>query len=395
MTHTNVAKQLPVASGGTASVVRECSALEGRDSASQSRPTCRSLSSGQDRSPTGSTQPTAASPANSTSLQTPGLSHTTSAPSSSLQRLKSFSFVKTVSKQNGSRTREEDLARCPPAKRMLVDENGTRSTLSVVPPRSSSSPSSKMEVDDSTEQSESSPPPAHTACLERRPSFHPGQQTGARLHPPFTGAAQTTAHSSTAQGSCLSNFSSVPRQTLLSTSDLTATAGQRNLTPVKPPTQLLNTSSRKQDGFRTPSQVPRRQALSAVAKLRPQIAQDSTPSSMHEAGPIMTTPTRDPISQSSLRTPTSGSAQLRTPSSIARLLQTPTNPAQSVRRRFPGPAGLLPALVCWLTDSVSLSFLDLRLFPLLCFFRPPVRAWRVFPWPLLRPPPRPPLPGDG
>ena len=353
--------------------------------ASQSRPPWQSsLSSSQDHSPTVSVQQMATSPAISVSLQSPGPSkdhhHTTSVSSSSLQRLKSFSFVKAASKQNGTRTQEEGVAQCPPAKKMLLDENGVRDTPSVAPLCSSTS-SFEMEVDGPpTKQSESSSPaPAHTACL-KWPSSHPKQQVGARLRPPSAGATQMVAHSSGARGSRPSDSPFVPRQTSLGSSSeglpQAATARHASSTPVESPMQSSNASSRKQDVFRTPSQAPRRQALSAVTKLRPQIALlDSTASSKQGPEPVLTTPTRGLISQSSLGTPTSGLAQLRIPSSVARLLQTPTNSVQSVRRRFPGPAGLLPALVRWLTDPLAFqafsSLAALPHFALFLFFSGP------------------------
>ena len=286
--------------------------------------------------------------------------HLASVSSSSLRKLKSFTFVKTATKQTDGGIENRSSDGCPPPKRMLMD-NGR--TLPASPLCSPSPSSSVMEVDDTTVQRRVALVPAQSTCF-KQPSSNPRVKRGTSLHPLSTASGCREEKEPRLQrissawpgtpSTAVNQTTPTPTTPILSDSPSkhSSSISTRHMGPLQSCNLSADSSSRQRNTFHTPINLPRSQALSsastpnersagrAVRLLRP------TTSSLQEP---VTTPSRQ-ASRSGLGTPTTGSAQctpLRTPSSITRLLQSSANSAQPVRRRFPGPAGILPALVCY------------------------------------------------
>ena len=247
---------------------------------------------------------------------------------SSLEKLKSFKFVKTLNK-NGARKPELESGVLPPAKRRSVcdDVTNTSSQSSSLPvPRYSSDEDINnplpihLELDfdellsdledtgiDCTSHTSSNTPKETSVPSPspfKQPSYNPRRST--------TRIATTLA---TGALNMQTNTSGTPSRTLNRTTVYSTTSHPRDISVTVTPSTPTHTPTSE---FRTPQRAP--------------IKSHSTPTVTPTSGGMFATPKNRP-----LRTITTPSSSLGTPS----YAQFPT------RRKFPGPAGFLPALVSY------------------------------------------------
>lgn len=281
--------------------------------------------------------------------------------SSSLEKLKSFKFVKTPNLKGGKRKPENVVV--PPAKRRTVHDdvgNCAERDSSCSQSAEGSSPPSHSSVADlqpgtSEVQRNALPgnPPTHSKqslsrngniSLQNKTDFDfdaflsdsEENKDGAIVSQPTTSslifktpscAPRRTVPLPLKRDSIQSHVSSTPSTPLHSRSIATTSQGITNSNLFRTPSQKAQTTPSV--GFRTPSMSnPRHSSVGTPST--------STVASRSAQSKVFATPKSGQTSQG-----------MTTPSAMTTpIFRTPTNAQRPLRRKFPGPAGLLPTLVC-------------------------------------------------
>ena len=274
--------------------------------------------------------------------------------SSSLEKLKSFKFMKTPNLKGGKRKPENVVV--PPAKRRTVNDDvgncAERDSSCCQSVRGPSPPSHSSVADLQPGTSEvrrnilPGNPPTHSIqslsqndniSLQNKTDFDfdaflsdsEENKDGAIVSQPTTSslAFKTPSCAPRRTDSIQSHVVSTPGTPLHSRSIATTSQGIASSNLFRTPSQKAQTTPSV--GFRTPSMSnPRHSSVGTPST--------STVASRSAQSEVFATPKSGQTSQGM----TTLSA-MTTP-----IFRTPTNAQRPLRRKFPGPAGLLPTLVC-------------------------------------------------